>query len=418
MAIELTMPAVSPTMETGTLSRWLVKAGDSVRPGDIIAEIETDKATSEYAAAEAGVIAAILVPEGSEDVLVGTVIATLAPAGTKDAAPAPPAPDATVVLPAPPTAPVVAPASPVPALAFANDTQDATPLARRLAWARGVSVAGIAGSGAHGRVTRADIGLSSLLVFPANVPAPAAPVPSGPAPDDPPPPGVPVQTVKLSTMRRTIARRLSGSKQTVPHFYLTVRCNLDPLNRLRAELNAALAERDIRLSVNDMLLKVMALAMTAVPDVNVQFGGDVLHRFGRADIAMAVAVEGGLVTPVIRGVGELSLSAIAQESRALAAKAREGRLLPEDYQGGTASISNLGMFGIDDMVPVINPPQALILGVAAGIPQPWNVEGEMQLATIMAATASFDHRAIDGAAAAQFMARLRELIETPRLILC
>jgi pyruvate dehydrogenase E2 component (dihydrolipoamide acetyltransferase) len=219
-------------------------------------------------------------------------------------------------------------------------------------------------------------------------------------------------------MRRTIARRLSDSKQTVPHFYLTVRCNLDPLNRLRAELNAALAEWDIRLSVNDMLVKVMALAMNAVPDVNVQFGGDVLHRFGRADIAMAVAVEGGLVTPVIRGVGELSLSAIAQESRALAAKAREGRLLPEDYQGGTASISNLGMFGIDDMIPVINPPQALILGVAAGIKQPWNVEGEMQLATIMAATASFDHRAIDGAAAAQFMARLRELIETPQLILC
>ena len=403
MAIELTMPAVSPTMETGTLSRWLVKAGDTVRPGDIIAEIETDKATSEYVAAEAGVIAATLVPEGSEDVLVGTVIATLAPVGTTDAAPAPPAPVATM-------------APPVPVLAFVDDTKDATPLARRLAWARGVSVAGIVGSGAHGRVTRADIGLPSLLVFPACVPA--APVPPGPAPDHAPPPGVPVQTVKLSTMRRTIARRLSDSRQTVPHFYLTVRCNLDPLNRLRAELNAALAERDIRLSVNDMLVKVMALAMTAVPDVNVQFGGDVLHRFGRADIAMAVAVEGGLATPVIRGVGELSLSAIAQESRALAAKAREGRLLPEDYQGGTASISNLGMFGIDEMIPVINPPQALILGVAAGIEQPWNVEGEMQLATIMAATASFDHRAIDGAAAAQFMARLRELIETPRLILC
>ena len=403
MAIELTMPAVSPTMETGTLSRWLVKAGDTVRPGDIIAEIETDKATSEYVAAEAGVIAATLVPEGSEDVLVGTVIATLAPVGTTDAAPAPPAPVATM-------------APPVPVLAFVDDTKDATPLARRLAWARGVSVAGIVGSGAHGRVIRADIGLPSLLVFPACVPA--APVPPGPAPDHAPPPGVPVQTVKLSTMRRTIARRLSDSRQTVPHFYLTVRCNLDPLNRLRAELNAALAERDIRLSVNDMLVKVMALAMTAVPDVNVQFGGDVLHRFGRADIAMAVAVEGGLATPVIRGVGELSLSAIAQESRALAAKAREGRLLPEDYQGGTASISNLGMFGIDEMIPVINPPQALILGVAAGIEQPWNVEGEMQLATIMAATASFDHRAIDGAAAAQFMARLRELIETPRLILC
>ena len=417
MGIELIMPAVSPTAETGTLSRWLVKVGDSVCPGDIISEIETDKATSEYVAAEAGLIAAILVPEGSEDVLVATVIATLAPVGTTDAVPSPPVPVATVAPPALSSAPVVAPAPPVPVLTFADDTNDATPLARRLASARGISVAGIAGSGAHGRATRADLGLPSLLMFPANVPAPAAPAVAAAAANPAPPPGVPVQTVKLSTMRRTIARRLSDSKQTVPHFYLTVRCNLDPLNQLRAELNAALAGRDIRLSVNDLLVKVMALAMTAEPDVNVQFGGDVLHRFGRADIAMAVAVEGGLVTPVIRDAGALSLSAIAQESKSLAAMAREGRLLPKDYQGGTASISNLGMFGIDEMVPVINPPQALILGVAAGIEQPWKVGGEIQLATIMAATASFDHRAIDGAAAARFMARLRELIETPRLIL-
>jgi pyruvate dehydrogenase E2 component (dihydrolipoamide acetyltransferase) len=200
----------------------------------------------------------------------------------------------------------------------------------------------------------------------------------------------------FSTMRKTIARRLGESKQSVPHFYLTARCNLDPLLRIRAELNGALAGSGTKLSVNDLLIKALAGALAAVPDANVQFGGDVLHRFARVDVSMAVAIDGGLVTPVLRDVGSLSLSAIAGQSKALAAKARDGKLVPEDYQGGTASISNLGMFGIDEMFPVINPPHALILGVAAGVEQPWKVGHEIALATIMAATASFDHRAIDG----------------------
>ena len=232
----------------------------------------------------------------------------------------------------------------------------------------------------------------------------------------PPPAGVPVETIKLPGMRRTIARRLTQSKQTTPHFYLTVRCNIDALLKLRQEINHSVSDHGVKLSVNDFLIKAMARAMELVPDTNVQFGGEHLHRFSRVDIAMAVAIEGGLVTPVIRDAGALSLSAIARQSKALAATARAGKLLPADYEGGTASISNLGMFGIDEMIPVINPPQGLILGIGAGIEQPWKVGGEIALATIMAATASFDHRVIDGAIAAQFMAALRTLIETPMLL--
>jgi pyruvate dehydrogenase E2 component (dihydrolipoamide acetyltransferase) len=219
-------------------------------------------------------------------------------------------------------------------------------------------------------------------------------------------------------MRKTIARRLTQSKQTVPHFYLTARCRIDALLKLRAEINARLADQGIRISVNDLLIKAMAKAMEKVPDANVQFGGEELHRFARVDIAVAVAIDGGLVTPVIRDAGALSLSAIAGQSRHLAQKAREGKLAPADYEGGTTSLSNLGMFGIDEIVPVINPPHAVILGVGAAIEQPWKVDDQIALATIMAATASFDHRAIDGAAAAQFMAALREHIETPMLLVC
>jgi pyruvate dehydrogenase E2 component (dihydrolipoamide acetyltransferase) len=218
-------------------------------------------------------------------------------------------------------------------------------------------------------------------------------------------------------MRKTIARRLTEAKQTVPHFYLTARCMLDQLLKLRSELNASLAARGVKLSVNDLLMKAMARALVQIPDANVQFGGNELHRFSRVDISMAVAIDGGLVTPIIRDVGSLSLSAIGQASKSLAAKARDGKLMPEDYQGGTASISNLGMFGIDEMFPVINPPQALIMGIGAGVEQPWKVDGQLGLATIMAATASFDHRAIDGAVAAQFMAAFRDHVEHPLLII-
>ncbi len=393
-------------MEKGTLARWLVGVGDRVKPGDLLAEIETDKATMEFEAIDEGVVSALLVAGGSENVLVGTVIATLGEAG--EAAPAPSS--------APTAAPGGAPeptllAAPVAAPAKAEGV-NATPLVRRIADARHIALDRIRGSGARGKIVKADLGLPAVVPV-VGSPAPAAaPVAIVHAP----PAGVPVETVKLSGMRKTIARRLTEAKQTVPHFYLTVRCQLDALLKLRGEINHSLAARGIKLSVNDFLIKAMASAMAQVPDVNVQFGGDELHRFGRVDIAMAVAIDGGLVTPVIRDVGALSLSAIARQSQTLAEQARAGKLKPEDYQGGTASISNLGMYGIDEMIPVINPPQALILGIGAGVEQPWQVDGKIGLATILAATASFDHRAIDGAAAAQFMSALRQLIENPLLL--
>lgn len=397
MAIDLKMPALSPTMEKGTLARWLVSIGDRVKPGDLIAEIETDKATMEFESAEEGRITALLVPEGSENVAVGSVIARISETNDVADVAAQQAPD-----PAPAVAPpVIVEEPPAPVTGII-----ATPLARRIAAARQIALDGIRGTGARGKIVKADLGLEPAAV----TVAPSQPRPEAIAP---PPAGVPVDTIKLSGMRKTIARRLSDSKQSVPHFYLTVRCQLDALLRLRVELNASLAERGSKLSVNDLLIKAMARALMDVPDANVQFGGDVLHRFGRADIAMAVAVDGGLVTPVIKNADSLSLSAIARDSQQMAARARAGQLLPEDYQGGTASLSNLGMFGIDEIVPVINPPQALILGLGAGIEQPWAVDGALGLATIMAATGSFDHRAIDGATGAQFMAAFRNYVETP-----
>tara|TARA_R110000782_G_scaffold78276_8_gene155385 strand:- start:40650 stop:41930 length:1281 start_codon:yes stop_codon:yes gene_type:complete len=425
MAIELKMPALSPTMEKGTLAKWLVKPGDAVKPGDLIAEIETDKATMEFEAVDEGVITQVIVPDGSEDIAVGTVLALLGeegeaisePAMAEAAAaptevPASAAPVAAQPVESAP-APVAPRHDPVP-MPSIEDGVNATPLAKRVAAIKGIALAGITGSGPRGKIVKADLGLPALTA-PASAIVQAGAMPA--AAIAPPPEGVPVETVKLSGMRKTIARRLTESKQTVPHFYLTARCNLDPLLKLRGELNAGLESRGIKLSVNDMLMKALAVALRQVPDANVQFGGDVLHRFDRVDISMAVAIDGGLITPVIRGVDTLSLSAIALKAKELAAKARDGKLAPEEYQGGTASLSNLGMFGIDEMFPVINPPQALILGAAAGVSQPWNVNGEIQLATIMAATASFDHRAIDGAVAAEFMKAFKELIENPVLIL-
>ena len=421
MAIELKMPALSPTMEKGNLAKWLVAEGDTVKPGDLIAEIETDKATMEFEAIDEGVIGTIMVPAGTDDVEVGTVIALLAEGD--DAAPSPvlkeavaPVAGAAEAAPAPAVAPP-APAAPVrrgrPSPA---DRIKVSPLALRIAEAKGIDLDGIAGTGPNGRIVRADLGIAPLTAPEAQAisPSPSAPAAAMIAP---PPAGVPVKTIKLSAMRKTIARRLTEAKQTVPHFYLTARCNLDPLLALRGELNAALAARGVKLSVNDMLIKALALALTQVPDANVQYGGEELHYFDRVDVSMAVAIDGGLVTPVIKSADTLSLSAIAGQSKALAQKAREGNLTPEDYQGGTASLSNLGTFGIDGMVPVINPPQALILGIGAGVEQPWKVDGQIALATIMAATASFDHRAIDGAVAARFMQALREHIETPMLML-
>ncbi len=428
MAIELKMPALSPTMEKGTLAKWLVKEGDTIKPGDLIAEIETDKATMEFEAIDEGVIVSLVVPEGTDDVAVGTIIALIAEAGeavapraleTADAAPAA-AVGASRESISPRPAPVAKAEAPTPALKPAatvdNSDINATPLARRIATVKGMSLLGIAGTGARGRIVKADLGLQPLIATPAQAQAVAA----APATAivHAPPAGVPMETVKLSGMRKTIARRLSESKQTVPHFYLTAHCRIDALLKLRGELNTSLSARGIKLSVNDLVIKAMALAMLREPDVNVQFAGEEMYRFDRVDIAMAVAIEGGLITPVIHDVASLSLSAVAEQSKQLASKARDGKLSPEEYQGGTASISNLGMYGIDEMIPVINPPQALILGIGSGIEKPWKVDGAIALATIMTATASFDHRAIDGAAAARFMAALRDLVEAPMQIIC
>lgn len=419
MSAELKMPALSPTMEKGTLARWLVKPGDLIRAGDLIAEVEADKATMEVEATDDGQVVELTVAEGSENVPVGAVIARLAGEGeaaeltVAEIARAVPEP----VLATSAAITLEADSPPAPQFPHARfaDRIKVSPLAARVAHAKRIDLSAITGTGPGGRIVRADLGLTRTLATPTDTLGPVAdPI----AEFAPPAQGVPLETVKLAGMRKTIARRLTESKQQVPHFYLTVRCNLDPLLKLRAEINAQLGGRGVKLSVNDMLMKALALALVAVPDANVQFGGDVLHRFARVDIAMAVAIEGGLVTPVIRGVESLSLTTIALQAQELADKARDGKLTPEDYQGGTCSLSNLGMFGVDEMIPVINPPQALILGTAAGVKQPWNVEGELALATVLAATGSFDHRAIDGAVAARFMTEFRRVVETPMLIAC
>lgn len=429
-------------MVEGVIAKWLKKEGDVVKSGDIIAEVETDKATMELEASEDGRIAKLIIPGGTDDLAVGTVIAIMSEAGEASDTPQPVAaavPAATAATAAPAPAPAISAAAPVPAhapqapvavtpqpvqapLEVADQHVNATPLARRLAAIFGISLTGLNGSGAHGKVLRRDLGLAPLPVTTPLVAASAALASPPPAIDAlaqaaPPPDGVPVITEKLSSMRRTIARRLSESKRTVPHFYLTARCNIDPLLRLRAQINVDLQPRGLKISVNDLLVKALAAALRQEPEANVQFGGDVIHRFARADISMAVAIDGGLITPVIRNADSLSVSAIAELSKSLAQKARDGKLPPEDYQGGTASISNLGMFGIDEMFPVINPPQGLIMGIGAGIEQPWKVDGQLGLATVMAATASFDHRAIDGAIAARFMAAFKNLVESPMALL-
>jgi pyruvate dehydrogenase E2 component (dihydrolipoamide acetyltransferase) len=411
MSIAIRMPALSPTMEEGTLARWLVKVGDEVHAGDIMAEIETDKATMEFEAVDEGTIADIAVPEGTENVAVGTVIATLAeegedaksvkPAKGDGAAAAPaPAPAAKKEEPAAKTAPSPAPA-PASAVAPAakGDRIIASPLAKRIAEQKGIDLSAIKGSGPGGRIVKADVeGAKPGVSAPA-----AAAVPGE----------IPHEVEKLSGMRKTIARRLTESKQTIPHIYLTVDARLDALLELRAGLNAELEQDGVKLSVNDLLIKALAKALLRVPQCNVQFAGDELLRFQRADISVAVSIPGGLITPIIADAGTKSLAQISTEMKDLAGRAREGKLRPEEYQGGTASLSNMGMFGIKQFEAVINPPQAMIMAIGAGEKRPYVVDGELTVATVMSATGSFDHRAIDGADGAQLMQAFQHLVEHP-----
>lgn len=419
MAIELKMPALSPTMEEGTLAKWLVKEGDTVASGDILAEIETDKATMEFEAVDEGTIVAISVPEGSEGVKVGAVIATLAtddedaaPAAPKEAAPAPKA----EVAPAP--APVAAPApAPVAATpkASAEDRVVASPLAKRLAAELGVDLSKVTGTGPNGRIVKADIEAAAGGAVAPSVPAPAAAAAAtaASAPAAVPDFGIPYEAEKLNNVRKTIARRLTEAKQTIPHIYLTVDVRLDALLKLRGELNKALEPQGVKLSVNDLMIKALAKALEIVPKCNVSFAGDELRKYSRSDISVAVAAPSGLITPIIVDAGAKSVSQISKEMTALAGKAREGKLQPHEYQGGTASLSNLGMFGIKQFDAVINPPQAMILAVGAGEQRPYVVDGALSVATVMSATGSFDHRAIDGADGAALMQAFKQLVEQP-----
>jgi pyruvate dehydrogenase E2 component (dihydrolipoamide acetyltransferase) len=426
MPIEIKMPALSPTMEEGTLAKWLVKEGDTVKSGDILAEIETDKATMEFETIDEGTIQKLLVPEGTDGVKVGAPILILA--GEGDDAPAP-APKADSAPPAKaPTAPqkepevaakAEAPAAPKAAPVASGDRVKASPLARRIAEQQGIDLASVTGSGPNGRVVKADLegaqpgqakpaAAAPQAAAPAPAAAPAAAHAPAPAPE-----GVPAETIKLSNMRKTIARRLSESKQQVPHIYLTVDINLDALLKLRTELNKGLESRGVKLSVNDMLIKAQAAALIEVPSCNVQFAGDSLIQFKRADISVAVSIPGGLITPVVTSADTKSLSAIATEIKDLAARARDGKLQPHEYAGGTASLSNMGMYGIKQFEAIINPPQGMILAIGAGEKRPYVVNDTLQIATVMSATGSFDHRAIDGADGAAFMAAFKRLVENP-----
>ena len=417
MAINILMPALSPTMEEGTLAKWLVSEGDTVKSGQVIAEIETDKATMEFEAVDEGRIGKILVPAGTAGVKVNVAIAVLvedgedlgaAPAAVKAAAPAAAAPVATAA---------VATAAPVKtgARVFAS------PLARRIAAEKGIDLGGVTGSGPHGRIVRADV--EGAPAAPAK-PAVAAPAPV--ASTAPAAQSMSAETVMkmyqgrtftevpLDGMRRTIAARLTEAKQTIPHFYLRRSVRLESLMALREQLNKGLEARGVKLSVNDFIIKACAMALQTVPDANAVWAGDRVLKLKPSDVAVAVAIEGGLFTPVLKDADAKSLSALSVEMKDLAARAKTRKLAPHEYQGGSFAISNLGMMGIENFDAVINPPQAAILAVGAGIKQPVvQADGSLGVATVMSMTLSVDHRVIDGALGASLLAAICANLENP-----
>ena len=417
MAIDILMPALSPTMESGTVSKWTVSVGDAVRSGDVIAEIETDKATMEVEAVDEGVMAVILVSEGAEGVAVGTPIARLAEDGeaVDDVAASPaasaPAPATTAdEKPADTPAPAATPA-PVSAPS-AKDTQSkagerifASPLARRIAADQGVDLASLAGSGPHGRILRRDVEAAETrqssaggAAMPANAPMLAV---AG------------ASTVEAnSQMRRIIAQRLQESKANAPHFYLTVDCEIDNLLVARRMMNEQAGE-GVKISVNDLVIRAAAMALIAVPKANASWEGENTRYFQHADIAMAVAVDGGLVTPVVWAAEQKGLAALSGITRDLALRAREGKLAPEEFSGGSFTISNLGMYGIREFAAVINPPQGAILAVGAGEERPVVRDGQLAVATVMSVTLSADHRVVDGAVGAEWLQAFKGYIQQP-----
>jgi len=428
MPKEILMPALSPTMEEGTLAKWLVKEGDTVAAGDILAEIETDKATMEFEAVDEGVIGKILVPSGTEGVKVNAPIAVLLEDGesASDIA-APKAAAAPTAAPAAASAaPAAAAAAPAPAApkAATGERIFASPLARRIAAQKGLDLAAVAGSGPHGRIVKADVEGATAApkaAAPAAVGAPAAAAAPAAAPTGLSTDmvlktyeGRPFTEVKLDGMRKTIAARLSEAKQTVPHFYLRRDIELDELMAFRAQLNAGLEARGVKLSVNDFVIKACALALQQVPAANAAWAGDRVLQFEKSDVAVAVAIEGGLFTPVLRDSETKTLSALSTEMKYLAKRARDRKLAPHEYQGGSFAISNLGMFGIDNFDAIINPPHAAILAVGAGVKKPVvKSDGSLGVATVMSVTLSVDHRVIDGALGANLLQAIKDNLENP-----
>ena len=457
MPIEITMPALSPTMEEGNLARWLVKEGDSISAGDVIAEIETDKATMEVEAVDEGTVAKIVVPEGTEGVKVNAVIAILAGEGedvdeaakggggakggaekssSADKKPAPsaegPAKDTADLLgPASDAAPKTPQAGPAPA--SGGDRIFSSPLARRIAKEAGIDIAKVTGSGPKGRVVKADVEAArkggaakaeapkaeAQKAAPAAAPAMAA----GPSTD-----AVlrnfaegSYDLVKHDNMRKTIARRLTEAKQTIPHFYVSVDCELDALLALRVQLNASAPQKDgkpaYKLSVNDMIIKALALSLRDVPDANVSWTDEAMVKHHHADVGVAVSIPGGLITPIVRRAEEKSLSTISNEMKDMGARAKEKKLKPEEYQGGTTAVSNMGMMGVSNFSAVVNPPHATILAVGAGEKRAVVKGDAIAIATMMTVTLSTDHRCVDGALGAELLAAFKGYIENPMSML-
>jgi pyruvate dehydrogenase E2 component (dihydrolipoamide acetyltransferase) len=420
MATNILMPALSPTMTEGNLARWLKQEGDRIKAGDVIAEIETDKATMEVEAVDEGILGRILVPAGTQGVKVNDVIAVLVEAGeaVPAAGAAPKAAAAPAATPAPVAAPVAVAPAPVAAPA-SGDRVFASPLARRMAAQAGVDISKIAGSGPNGRIVKADVDAAlSRGPAPATAAAPAA----APAPIAAPRPAAPVAitaphtAVPNSSMRKVIARRLAESKATIPHFYVSTDVEIDALLKIRADLNAR-SPKDgpgaYKLSVNDLVIKATAVTLRRFPNVNAMWTEDAILQLHDVDISVAVSITDGLITPIVKNADIKGLAAISNEMKDLAARAKSGKLKPEEFQGGGFSISNMGMYGVKDFAAIINPPQAGILAVSAGEQRPVVKNGALAIATVMTLTLSVDHRVIDGALAAEFLQALKRNIEDP-----
>ena len=443
MPTNILMPALSPTMTEGRLAKWLKKEGDDIKAGDVIAEIETDKATMEVEAVDEGKLQKIVVPAGTDGVPVNAPIAILLGEGEDPSAVAapPPAPKPAAAAPKPAAAPAAppqaaAPAAPPAPVVAPQPVQAATPqqkgervfaspLARRIAADKGVDLRSITGSGPHGRIVKADVeaakpGAAKPAAAPTAPRPAAAPVPAGALTAAAVAAGIAHHLVPHTSMRRAIARRLTESKQQVPHFYLTLDCEIDALLKLRADLNAKAPEKGegvYKLSVNDFVIRAAAAALRKVPAANAAWSDEGVVMFDAVDISVAVAIPGGLITPIIRNADGKGLASISNEMKGLAVRAKEGKLKLEEFQGGTFSISNLGMFGIKDFAAVINPPQGCILAVGAGEQRPVVKNSALAIATVMSVTLSVDHRVVDGAVGAEFLAAFKKLIEDPITLL-